>query len=89
VIIFSRVLKRAFFAGVFMLLASLACTGAEARKLADSTPVEWFFEDDSRKTLFPPVQESLTHSTAVTRHDPYALDIPAADICQEPCGAIR
>jgi predicted kinase len=72
-----------------VLLASLASAGAQARKLADSTPVEWFFEDDSRKTLFPPVQESLTHSTAVTRHDPYALDIPAADICQEPCGAIR
>jgi len=87
--IFSRALKRTSLAGFVVLLASLASVGAEARKLADSTPVEWFFEDDSRKTLFPPVQESLTHSTAVTRHDPYALDIPAADICQEPCGAIR
>ncbi len=87
--IFSRALKRTSFAGVVVLLASLASADAQARKLADSTPVEWFFEDDSRKTLFPPVQESLTHSTAVTRHDPYALDIPAADICQEPCGAIR
>ena len=87
--IFSRALKRTSFAGVVVLLASLSSAGAQARKLADSTPVEWFFEDDSRKTLFPPVQESLTHSTAVTRHDPYALDIPAADICQEPCGAIR
>ncbi len=88
-IIFSRALKRTSFAGVVVLLASLASTGVQARKLADSTPVEWFFEDDSRKTLFPPVQESLTHSTAVTRHDSYALDIPAADICQELCGAIR
>ena len=87
--IFSRALKRTSFAGVVVLLASLASADAQARKLADSTPVEWFFEDGSRKTLFPPVQESLTHSTAVTRHDPYALDIPAADICQEPCGAIR
>jgi|688.fasta_scaffold171682_2 hypothetical protein len=87
--IFSRALKRTSLAGFVVLLASLASAGAQARKLADSTPVEWFFEDDSRKTLFPPVQESLTHSTAVTRHDPYALDIPAADICQEPCGAIR
>ena len=87
--IFSRALKRTSLAGFVVLLASLASTGAQARKLADSTPVEWFFEDDSRKTLFPPVLESLTHSSAVTRHDPYALDIPAADICQEPCGAIR
>ena len=87
--IFSRALKRTSLAGFVVLLASLASACAQARKLADSTPVEWFFEDDSRKTLFPPVQESLTHSTAVTRHDPYALDIPAADICQEPCGAIR
>lgn len=66
-----------------------ACNVAHARKLADASPFEWFFEDDSRKTLFPPVQESLSHRTAVTRHDPYALDIPAADICQEPCGALR
>ncbi len=87
--IFSCAPKRKSFAGLVVLLASLASVEAQARKLADSTPVEWFFEDDSRKTLFPPVQESLTHSTAVTRHDPYALDIPAADICQEPCGAIR
>jgi len=84
---------RALTAGrcVFLIVScsTLACTAAQARKLADATPVEWFFEDDSRKTLFPPVQESLTHSTAVTRHDPYALDIPAVDICQEPCGALR
>lgn len=74
---------------VFAVLASIfACNYAQARKLSDATPFEWFFEDDSRKTLFPPVQDSLTHSTAVTRHDPYALDIPAVDICQEPCGAI-
>ena len=86
---FSCALKRKSFAGIIVLLASLASVAAHARNLADSTPVEWFFEDDSRKTLFPSVQESLTHSTAVTRHDPYALDIPAVDICQEPCGAIR
>lgn len=73
-----------------MVLTSIfASNAAEARKLADASPFEWFFEDDGRKTLFPPVQESLDHSTAVTRRDPYALDIPAADICQEPCGAIR
>lgn len=75
--------------GCFALMSIFATTAAQARKLADSTPVEWFFEDDGRKILFPPVQESLAHSTAVTRSDPYALDIPAADICQEPCGAIR
>jgi hypothetical protein len=73
---------------VFMLML-IACNDAQARKLADATPFDWFFEDDSRKTLFPPVQESLGHSTAVTRHDPYALDIPAVDICQEPCGALH
>jgi|GEM_PF-4284337 hypothetical protein len=78
-----------FCACCLILTSIFAGSAAEARKLADATPFEWFFEDDSRKTLFPPVQESLTHSTAVTRSDPYALDIPAADICQEPCGAIR
>jgi hypothetical protein len=75
--------------GLAVLASMFACNAAQARKLADATPFEWFFEDDSRKTLFPPVQESLSHSTAVTRHDPYALDIPAVDICQEPCGALR
>ena len=78
-----------FLTGLALLLSSLVCDVAQARKLSDATPFEWFFEDDSRKTLFPPVQESLAHGTAVTRHDPYALDIPAVDICQEPCGAIR
>lgn len=77
------------FSSVAFLITIVACDVARARELADATPFEWFFEDDSRKTLFPPVQESLSHSTAVTRHDPYALDIPAADICQEPCGALR
>jgi hypothetical protein len=72
-----------------VLLTIIACNAAQARKLADSTPFDWFFEDDNRKTLFPPVQESLGRTTAVTRHDPYALDVPAADICQEPCGALR
>lgn len=81
--------KRKFFIGFVFLLASLCNAVAQARKLSDSTPVEWFFEDDSRKTIFPPVEESLTHNTAVTRNDPYALDIPAADICQQPCGSIR
>jgi hypothetical protein len=78
-----------YVTGFVLLLSSLACNVAQARNLGDATPFEWFFEDDSRKTLFPPVQESLAHSTAVTRQDPYALDIPAVDICQEPCGAIR
>lgn len=78
-----------YCAAFAVILSTFASTAAQARKLADPTPFEWFFEDDSRKTLFPPIQESLTHSTAVTRQDPYALDIPAADICQEPCGALR
>jgi hypothetical protein len=84
-----RIFALSRLAGFVLAASMFACNVAQARKLADASPFEWFFEDDSRKTLFPPVQESLSHSTAVTRRDPYALDIPAVDICQEPCGAIR
>lgn len=84
-----QLFRAKYVTGFVLLLSSLACDIAQARKLSDATPFEWFFEDDSRKTLLPPVQESLARSTAVTRQDPYALDIPAVDICQEPCGAIR